>query len=243
MSRQPRTAERSGRKGLWLALLSIAVVAAIAIVWRKGVRDYVIPRNFGVVDNAQVYRSGALTPPMLRQVLTNRRIKTVIDFGAFDPGSRADEREQKIALDLGATRFVMRLNGDGRGNPNAYVQALRLMSDPAHRPILVHCAAGAQRTGAAVMLYRIIVEGWSLDDAYREAQRYGHDPAGDWPMLAFAARWLDEIETAYREGGWIEGFAPIEPTLSAPEIDARRGRRFAETAAKREVEPASRPPD
>jgi len=243
MAQQTSTVKRRRNKTLPIALLSVVVVASLAVVWRKGVRDYVIPKNFGVVDDAEVYRSGALTPPMLREVLANRHIKTVIDFGAFEPASPEDQCEQEITDGVGATRFVMRLNGDGRGNPNAYVQALRFMTDPVRKPILVHCAAGAQRTGAAILLYRVIVEGWSLDDAYREAQHYKHDPRDDWPMLAFAARWLDEIKDAYTNGGWIDGFSPIEPTLAAPSVDARRGRRYAATTPKKDTAASPKAPD
>jgi len=45
------------------------------------------------------------------------------------------------------------LPSDGTGDPEKYVRALQLMTDPQRQPVLVHCGAGAQRTSTAVILY------------------------------------------------------------------------------------------
>ncbi|QDU32808.1 Dual specificity phosphatase, catalytic domain [Poriferisphaera corsica] len=42
--------------------------------------------------------------------------------------------------------------------------------------VLVHCSAGADRTGYAVALYRVKAEGWKLDDAVEEMRGYWHFP-------------------------------------------------------------------
>ena len=46
-------------------------------------------------------------------------------------------------------------------------------SDPGVKT-LVHCRRGKDRTGFAVALYRVIVDGWEIDAAYKEAVDYGH---------------------------------------------------------------------
>lgn len=53
------------------------------------------------------------------------------------------------------------------------LEAMRILSDPANRPIVIHCQHGADRTGAMMALYRIVVEGWSKDDAIREMNAGG----------------------------------------------------------------------
>ncbi len=58
--------------------------------------------------------------------------------------------------------------------PDASVEAfLRIVGDEVNRPVFVHCLKGADRTGAMVAFYRVIVEGWDAEDAYREARRHG----------------------------------------------------------------------
>jgi len=54
------------------------------------------------------------------------------------------------------------------------LQALRIMADPANRPLLIHCQHGADRTGAMVALYRVVVQGWTKADAIREMNQGGY---------------------------------------------------------------------
>jgi protein tyrosine/serine phosphatase len=44
---------------------------------------------------------------------------------------------------------------------------LALLDDSRSLPILVHCNAGAERTGCAVILYRHVVHGKAIDDVDR----------------------------------------------------------------------------
>jgi protein tyrosine phosphatase (PTP) superfamily phosphohydrolase (DUF442 family) len=51
--------------------------------------------------------------------------------------------------------------------------ALRVLVDPDARPLLVHCRHGSDRTGVVVAAYRIVVEGWSKEEALRELREGG----------------------------------------------------------------------
>jgi protein tyrosine/serine phosphatase len=44
------------------------------------------------------------------------------------------------------------------------------------KPVLVHCWHGSDRTGIIVAAYRIVYEGWSVDEAEKEFRddTYGH---------------------------------------------------------------------
>ncbi len=52
-------------------------------------------------------------------------------------------------------------------------QILDFMTNPANQPVYVHCEAGQGRTGCAVAIYRMAVEGWSADKAIAEAKSMG----------------------------------------------------------------------
>lgn len=55
------------------------------------------------------------------------------------------------------------------------VEFLRVMSDPAGRgPVFVHCQHGMDRTGLAVAAYRIVLEGWTAEQALRELRSRQH---------------------------------------------------------------------
>ena len=206
-----RTKQRPGL----LRLVVIIVIVVGVIYGIKKTRYQFIARNFGVVETGEIYRSGRLTPRMFRKVVDENNIRTVLDLGAYVPGSPEDVREQDLAEELGAERYRFYLDGDGTGNPNYYVQALRLMSDPEAQPILIHCAAGAQRTGVIVLLYRHIIQGQDLAQAYPESFQYKHK-ADEWQLLAYVAQWNDEIADSLRTGEPIPGFDPVEhPSASS----------------------------
>ena len=216
---QSAAVSRTKERPRLLRLVVIVVIVVGVIYGIKNTRYQFIARNFGVVEAGEIYRSGRLTPRMFRKVVGENNIKTVLDLGAYVPGSPEDLREQQLAEELGAERYRFYLDGDGTGNPNYYVQALRLMSDPEAQPILIHCAAGAQRTGVIVLLYRHIIQGQDLARAYPESFQYKHKP-DEWPLLAYVAQWNDEIADSLRTGEPIPGFEPVEYPLVSTAGDA-----------------------
>lgn len=58
------------------------------------------------------------------------------------------------------------------------LKALRIMADPRNRPLMVHCQHGADRTGALVALYRVVVQGWTKEQAVREMNEGGYHHSG-----------------------------------------------------------------
>jgi len=47
------------------------------------------------------------------------------------------------------------------------------LRDPDSWPVFVHCAAGQDRTGYSIAAYRMVLEGWSADDAIHEMFDFG----------------------------------------------------------------------
>ena len=203
------------------ALIIGAAIALAVWFWDQGIKPNIIPKNFGIVTDGEIYRSGELTPRTTEMVVREHGIRTIVDFGAHEPGSSEEEIAQRTADALGVTRIVFDLEGDATGDPNAYVEALRIMTDPDQRPVLVHCAAGAQRTGCGVALYRSIVEGVPDEEALAEATKYRHDPEDNPRLPAMYHRYRDAIEDAFRNGGSIpftpgpfDEYTPPEPPNS-----------------------------
>lgn len=68
---------------------------------------------------------------------------------------------------------------------------LRIASDPAKQPVLVHCQHGADRTGLMVAAYRVVVQDWNKEDAIREMQHGGYGYHVIWMNLPPVIRNLD----------------------------------------------------
>ena len=170
----------------------------------RGVLPNVAPKRFGVVVDGELYRSGRLTPAATRLVVETHNINTIIDFGGFDKDPVAGERAQRTADALGVQRHVLPLEGDATGDPNRYLDALRILRDPESGTVLMHCAAGSERTGCAVALYRIIEDGWSVEQAIEEARRFDHHPTKNPKLGGMIERWRAPIERALNKGGEID---------------------------------------
>ena len=194
---------RAGRRHR-VVLLGVAGVVGAFVLWDRVIEPQVIPKRFGVVTPGTIYRSGKLTPATMGAVVRDHEIKTIVDLGAWVHDPRGERLEAQTAQTLGVERHVFDLLGDSTGDPNDYVEALRLMTDPASQPVLVHCGAGTERTGVVVYLYRTIVEGVDKDEALAEARRAGHDPRRNPRLKQTLERWEAQIAQAYRDGSRIE---------------------------------------
>jgi len=208
MSDSPLETRPEARRWSWPRFWRNAGVIAALVglgAWFavEGVVPNLVPKNFGVVDEGAIYRSGVLTSAAMSDVIKDHGVRTVVDLGGHEPGTPGQRREESVAQVLGARYVRLPLFGDGTGDPNQYVEALRIMTDPGEHPVLVHCSAGSERTGGAVALYRMIVEGVPFEQAYAECSEYRHDPARNTRLRPYLERWRPEIERAFRDGGEI----------------------------------------
>ena len=70
---------------------------------------------------------------------------------------------------------------------------LRVATNPAQRPVIVHCRHGADRTGTMVAAYRMVVQGWSADAALAEMQQGGF---GYHPIWVNLKRRIEQLPVA-----------------------------------------------
>lgn len=80
------------------------------------------------------------------------------------------------------------------------VRFLKIVTKPGNQPVFVHCQHGADRTGMMTAVYRIVVQGWSKDDAIREMTQGGFGFHPIWHNLVDYVRQLD-VAALRREVG------------------------------------------
>lgn len=139
-------------------------------------------RNFRVVREGVLYRSGQLTPEGLKQVIHDYRIKTVVTLRAArqagEPHPDRAEEEYCVSQELNYYRLPPKpwSDPDGEVPAEENVQKfLEIMNDAGNYPVLVHCYAGKHRTGAFCATYRMSCEGWSNAQAIKEMVACGYD--------------------------------------------------------------------
>ena len=212
----PDRAGRGRQGSLWPVLLAVLLGLLLITNFKTTIWSNLVPKRFGQVVPNQIYRSGKLSTAALTRVVRTHHIRTIVDLGAWPIGSRADRREARTAAALGVDRVRFNLIGDATGDPNNYVKALRIMTDPSKAPLLVHCGAGTERTGCVVALYRMHEQGMSLEDALAEAIKAGHSPSRNPHLREMLNSWYTQIFDSLDSGKPID-FLPAQDTPEAPD--------------------------
>jgi len=155
------------RKVLALALITtiLAITTWVTIQTR---RNRLVWDHFDVVKHGVLYRSGQLNVDQLAAAVERYGIKTVVSFQI--PGEEV-HAEREFARKTGIDFMNLPMPGDGGGQEFQFREVLKACDDPARRPVLVHCARGTCRTGAAVALYRFERDGWTIEDVVAEMDR------------------------------------------------------------------------
>ena len=188
----------------WLTPLagSITVAALIAgpVVYTFRALDEM--RNFRVVRDGVLYRSGQMSLAGLKRAVHDHGIKTVVslrdDASALERAEEAYCRAEEINFYRLPPRSWDTENGPAPVEPNVR-KFLEIMSEPANYPVLVHCFAGIHRTGAYCAIYRMEKERWANARAIAEVKACGYDNL-DWEfdvlgyLEQYRPTWAEERE-------------------------------------------------
>ncbi len=63
------------------------------------------------------------------------------------------------------------------------VAVMRMLQDPANGPYLIHCQHGADRTGLMSAMYRVLEQGWTVDEAIAELTDGGYGYHSMWTNI------------------------------------------------------------
>jgi tyrosine-protein phosphatase SIW14 len=150
-------------------------------------------RNFRVVHEGVLYRSGQLDIDGLKRIVHDYRIKTIVSLRDRDDASDLQEAEWASKAGINHVRIPHRpwWAADGTVPAEQGLAAFRqVMSDPANNPVLVHCFAGIHRTGAYCAVYRMDHDGWTNSAAIAEMRALGYATLdGDLDVLTFLERY------------------------------------------------------
>jgi protein tyrosine/serine phosphatase len=139
-----------------------------------------LPNLHKVSDD--LYRGAQPTAEGIRQ-LKKLGIKTVINLRSL----HSDRNEMKGA---GLTYEHIRMT-TWNVEDGDVIRFLGIVTDSSRTPAFVHCQQGADRTGTMCAIYRIVVEGWSKDEAIEEMTKGGFGHHSIWQNLTNYIRNLD----------------------------------------------------
>ena len=197
-------------------LTTVAIVAATIYVLDEFVKYRVIAKRFGVVYPGEVYRSGQISKWMFEKTVQANGIQVVIDLNGIEQNDEHQAAEIASAKKLGLEHHRFPLGGDGRGDIRRYADAIAVIAACRKdgRPVLVHCSAGAQRTGGVVATYRMLVEEEPPAKAWDEMVQYGWKPAKEQELLDYVNENMAELARLLVERGVIARIPEPLPQLA-----------------------------
>jgi protein tyrosine/serine phosphatase len=161
--------------------------------------------NLHRVDE-RLYRSAQPTHEGLLGV-AGLGVRTVVNLRAGHTDSRLVEGTNLQRADVPLHAWHV--------NDDEVVRVLKIITDPAGAPYLIHCQHGADRTGLMTAMYRLVVQGWSRGEAIRELVNggYGYHPI--WKNLTDYLSVVD-VERIRRMVSEKPGAPPAIPGQPAP---------------------------
>ena len=202
-------------KHVYLALIAMVVLVGCANessptgcgrpdTWAKPISASPGLPNLHCV-NAKLYRSAQPTKEGFEFLSRQSRlwnddppIKTVLSLRAFDDDDAFLPATSTLRLEQIRFKTWHPENED-------VVKFLRIVTTPSLQPVLVHCQHGSDRTGTMIAVYRVIIDGWSKDDAVREMTNGGFGFHPMWQNLISYIKALDvaaiKAEVA-KQGRW-----------------------------------------
>ena len=151
-----------------LLVLALLWCAATGVATQNEPQGEKLLPNFHQV-NEHLYR-GAQPLSGGVQRLKALGIKTIINLRRGDEGTGAEE---EVVRRAGMNYFNVPLQGLSRPKDEEVLKILALINDSRNWPVFIHCNHGKDRTGTIIAVYRISHDGWTLEQAMKEAKHYG----------------------------------------------------------------------
>lgn len=134
--------------------------------------------NFHPITPGEAYRSAQLNQDELEYHIQRYGIRSVINLKGEDIGEQWYTDEISSCKKNGVSHYDLALAPDQAPSPEELRILLGLFKT-APRPVLIHCHAGADRSGLAAALWKMVVDGEPKSEAGKQLSiRYGHLPFG-----------------------------------------------------------------
>jgi protein tyrosine/serine phosphatase len=146
--------------------------------------------NFYPITDNEAYRSAQLDRDELDYYIKKYNIKSIINLR----GRHLDEPWYREEIKVSAERKVAHYDlpiSATREPSEEDVRKLMEMFKHAPRPVLIHCQAGADRSGLAAAIWKVVVDKESKLEANKQLSiLYGHIPIGKTSAMdSFFQKW------------------------------------------------------
>jgi protein-tyrosine phosphatase len=181
---------------LFETVLWTCFIGVVGYLFDRHLKWYLFPKRWGVVEAGSIFRSGQLSSPQIKKQIKKHQINVIISLMSPVLGDSNYEAEQNAIRNYGLAYYTYPLLGDGTGDIEQYAAAIAKIHESTHekKTVLVHCAAGTQRTGGVIASYRILVQGKPPRQAVLEMKQYGWRHRRNPTLIPFINEHLAELQ-------------------------------------------------
>ena len=155
-----------------LKMLTVVILPLVFIGLFLGFLQ--VSGNFHEVAKGELYRSAQPTVNEINTYARNYGIRTIINLRGKNVKAPWYKAEISTASELGIRHVDFKMSAARQLSEDETSRLIAILRD-APKPILIHCQAGADRSGLVAAIYLHAVKGIDVEVAERQISiRYGH---------------------------------------------------------------------
>jgi protein tyrosine phosphatase (PTP) superfamily phosphohydrolase (DUF442 family) len=160
-------------KRILISLVVVTVLILAFVFYQKKVRY-----NLITISENKVYNSGVVPPEKLATVVSDYKIKTIIDLrnglvqNRLNPETKRQVNAEEYAAEQIAGVHYFNLPTDQIPEDSTVQKFLKIMDNPGNYPVLIHCHHGVGRSRLFSSIYRIEYENFTNENARAKARLF-----------------------------------------------------------------------
>jgi protein tyrosine/serine phosphatase len=134
--------------------------------------------NFHAITYGEAYRSAILDRDELEHYIQKYEIKSIVNLLGHHPNKLWYREEIEVSVDHNIKHYDVSLTATREPSDEEAGKLVEIFKS-APRPVLIHCKGGADRSGLAAAMWKVIVNKEPKSEAAKELSiLYGHIPIG-----------------------------------------------------------------
>ena len=149
--------------------------------------------NFHPITYGEAYRSAQLDRDELKYYIKEYNIKSILNLRGEKPDAPWYREEKKVSKEHNVKHYDISLSSSREPDEEDVRNLVEIFKN-APRPVLIHCQAGADRSGLAAAMWKVVVDREPKSEAEKQLSIFfGHLPIGKTSAMdRFFQNWIPE---------------------------------------------------
>lgn len=166
------------------ALVLLSLLTASYFLYRE------VQGNFHPITEGEAYRSAQLDRDNLDYYIRKYNIRSIINLRGRNLDKPWYQEEIKVSAEHKIAHYDLSLSAIREPSEENVLKLIEIFKH-APRPVLIHCQAGADRSGLAAAMWQVVVDKKPKLEAEKQLSiLYGHIPIGKTSAMdSFFQKW------------------------------------------------------